>query len=376
MPERLRRRGSLLRLRRALRLDRRDDRGAVAVLIAILAGTGVLLGLAALVVDVGNLYAEREQLQSGADAAVVALAQQCAVGGPDCSSGAGALGIAGAKADANAADSLSGATVVCGRGGSLSPCPAPDANLTACLSPAPGSGDYVEVRTATEEAGGSTLLPPTFAQAVVSGYSGTTVAACARAAWGSPGSARLSLATSICEWMVGTNSGAAYPDPAADRILYLRQTPPAGTCQPDGAGGPTAPGGFGWLTDPGRNCLTPVVVGGSYLTRTRSGVSSACRNLLTTLRSSGEPVLMPVYDTITGTGTSAVFHIRGVAAFVVTGWNLSFSARPSTLTGQDPCASNGHAGTCIYGYYTRTLVPGTATLGGPDLGAHVVALIG
>ncbi len=52
------------------------ERGAVSVLVAIL--MVVLLGFAALAVDIGVLYAERTQLRNGADAAAIAIAQKCA----------------------------------------------------------------------------------------------------------------------------------------------------------------------------------------------------------------------------------------------------------------------------------------------------------
>ena len=58
-----------------LRLLRRDERGAVGVLVAVLLAGGVLLGLGAMVIDVGQLYQERAQLQNGADAAAVAVAK-------------------------------------------------------------------------------------------------------------------------------------------------------------------------------------------------------------------------------------------------------------------------------------------------------------
>jgi uncharacterized membrane protein len=45
------------------------------MLVAIGLGSGVLLGTSALVVDVGRMHVEREQLVSGADAAAMATAQ-------------------------------------------------------------------------------------------------------------------------------------------------------------------------------------------------------------------------------------------------------------------------------------------------------------
>ena len=55
-------------VRPMLRLLGRDDRGAFGVLVGMLFSTGVLLGMAALTIDVGTLYQERAELQNGADA--------------------------------------------------------------------------------------------------------------------------------------------------------------------------------------------------------------------------------------------------------------------------------------------------------------------
>jgi len=59
---------------------RHDERGVVAAIVAILLGTGVLLGMGALVIDVGQIYQERAELQNGADAAALAVAESCALG--------------------------------------------------------------------------------------------------------------------------------------------------------------------------------------------------------------------------------------------------------------------------------------------------------
>lgn len=59
---------------RRLNLD--DEGGAVTVIVAIL--LPVLLGMSALVVDVSRVYQERRELQNGADAAALAVAENCA----------------------------------------------------------------------------------------------------------------------------------------------------------------------------------------------------------------------------------------------------------------------------------------------------------
>src|SRR5262249_58805836 len=60
-----------------LRLLGKDDRGAIGIMVAVLLGGGVLLGMAALVVDVGQIYQNRAELQNGADAGALAVARQC-----------------------------------------------------------------------------------------------------------------------------------------------------------------------------------------------------------------------------------------------------------------------------------------------------------
>ena len=61
-------------------LLRGHDEGAVTMIVAVVLAGGVLLGMAALTVDVGLIHAERRELQNGADAGALAVAQQCAVG--------------------------------------------------------------------------------------------------------------------------------------------------------------------------------------------------------------------------------------------------------------------------------------------------------
>ncbi|MDQ0690147.1 pilus assembly protein TadG-related protein [Arthrobacter sp. W4I7] len=72
-------------MRRLTRKKQPNEHGAVSVIVAILLVT--LLGFAAIAVDVGVIYSERAQLQNGADASAIAIAQKCAKSGtdPQCS---------------------------------------------------------------------------------------------------------------------------------------------------------------------------------------------------------------------------------------------------------------------------------------------------
>ena len=56
----------------------RDERGAVSVVAALLMVP--LVGFAAISVDVAGMYSERQQLQTGADAGALAIAQDCGRG--------------------------------------------------------------------------------------------------------------------------------------------------------------------------------------------------------------------------------------------------------------------------------------------------------
>ena len=158
-----------------LRLLGRDDTGGVAVLVGILIGGGVLFGLGALVVDVGQLYAERAQLQNGADAGALAVAKSCARG--TCTPA-----IATSYANLNSIDRASAVNLVCGSG-TLGGCPASTGTMTDC-PPGPAQGtNYVDVHTSTLTSSGTTLLPPAFAQTLLghTNYTGSTVHACAQA---------------------------------------------------------------------------------------------------------------------------------------------------------------------------------------------------
>lgn len=158
------------------------DRGGVTMLVGILLGL-VLLPSTALVIDVGKLYVERGELQSGADAAAVAVAKGCAGGKCSLSADLNTQRNSAVKyANANAKDGKTQVTQVCGRWGNLPACPTAPSNFTACSDPMP-AGNYVEVRVRTENKDGTHLVPPSLARTLAGkqNYDGTAVGACSRA---------------------------------------------------------------------------------------------------------------------------------------------------------------------------------------------------
>lgn len=365
---------------------RRDDDGAVAVLMAIL--MMALLGAGAIVLDAGSLYAERRQLQNGADAAVLAAAIDCPVL-PDCTGTA--LLQATLKADQNANDGRSDVAspsgpAVCGRGGSLLSC-----NPVSGLGPwdcrplptgALETADFVQVRTQTrrDDADNPSLMPPLLARVLAPGYDGTTVRACARASWGAPAglASGLPLTISDCEFEWMTGAGFAPPPPyppyppGYEQVIHFHSQDGPSPCPTSGAGS-DLPGGFGWL-DTGADCQ--IVTNSDGDATADPGVSppNACspeymKSLI------GTVIYIPVFDRATLSGNNGTYSIKGYAAFVLTGyWFTGQYREPSIVTGLNYCTGEKR---CIYGFFTEELAPVSGTIGtGVHMGVTVVQLSG
>jgi Flp pilus assembly protein TadG len=370
----------IARLARRARRPGRDEQGAVAVLVAILIGGGVLLGMGALVIDAGQLYQERAELQNGADAAAVGVAKTCALGA--CNPAA-----AGTYADANAS-ALTGGTAgvsqVCGSG-TLGSCPAGTGGPTSCPPP-PAGANYVDVSTSTRTASGSTLLPPVFGRAVLgnSGYQGSTVRACAQAEWGTPSAATTAGVTiSACAWDQATQQGTSFapappyppsPQPLASADQVLRPDAGNGAGCAGEPGGADGPGSFGWAAHARGNCTLPIG-GSSFAGRTRASVSFSCQRVLQNSQQHRAPIIVPIYVSVHAGPT---FTLKGFAAFVVTGYHLlgfrgtSFDA-PDWLNPRNGCMGSDY---CLNGYFTQGVVPFTGTFGGTNLGVSAINLTG
>jgi hypothetical protein len=356
-----------------MRLLGADDRGAFGVLIGMLLGSGVLLGMAALTIDVGTVYQERAELQNGADAGSIAVAKSCVV--TTC-----APGTAATYADLNSKDGVSAVTLVCGHdlNGGLPGCPASSGAIYDCPS-APGPGtNYVDVHTATLTSGGSSLLPPVFARALAgnAGYQGSTVLACARAMWGPAVQASKSLAMtlSLCAWTQAT--GGSPPTFGIDTRIFVRDAPNAPTCA-----GLSAPGEFGWLSDIGGCTAAIDLTQSGYAAGSDPGknLSAACQDALTSYVANQTPIYIPIFDTTTGSGSGASYHLVGLAAFILTGYanlNPLKDAIPAPFTKAD-CPNGKTTPSCIFGHFTQALVPMTTTVGGGTyFGATAIKLAG
>jgi Flp pilus assembly protein TadG len=366
-------------LARRVRQQGRDEQGAVVVIVAMLLGGGVLLGIGALVVDAGQLYQERAELQNGADAAAIGVAKTCALGACDPAA-------ATSYADANASRLTGGAagvSLVCGSG-AMGACPASTGAMTDCPPP-PAGVNYVNVYTSTLTASGSTLLPPVFAATLLgnSNYQGSTVRACAQAEWGPPASATaVALTMSACEWDQATQQGAAFPPappqlpaPSADQVLTLKAGNGSGCAtEPAGADGP---GVFSVAAHPRGNCTVPIS-GPTFPGRARPFVSFSCQLILQNAQQQQTPILVPVYVSVSGPGGTGSYTLDGFADFIVTGYNLpgffgSTFYAPDWLNPANSCQGTNY---CLNGYFVQGVAPFTGSLGGTNLGVSVINLTG
>ncbi len=151
-----------------------SDEGVTLVFIAM-AMVGIL-GMTAFAVDFGRMWEERRQLQNGADAAAVAIAEDCVRG--LCDGAYDEYAVAESYVDANARDNAAWAWNV-------------DLDMAA---------QTVTVHNATEDPGGDHKFDMLFAGAV--GFDGFTVGAQATVAWGGLGSpvSTIPIIISQCEW--------------------------------------------------------------------------------------------------------------------------------------------------------------------------------
>lgn len=375
-----------------LRRRARKDGGAAATIVAVLLAGGVLLGMTALVVDVGQLYVEREELLSGADSAAMAIALDCAMDRPECAPEAAAAKAVD-YASANARNEVANA-IVCSNDSRLPPCDDafdPRGNLTDCLGDRPGGIRFVEVRTTTLMPDGSTLLPPSFAQTLVAGYEGTEVGACSRVAWGAPAGG-LAGTWSACEWDLHTQGGTvlappppAEPDHSLEHVISFSTGTTQAVCDA-GPSGFDAPGGFGWLEDDTGQCHT-TVVDDEYDTDPAINITHACIAVLADARANKTVLAVPVYSAVQGVGANITYTLEGFAGFVVTGYNFpgpppGGGGPPGGGPGPNNVASylTGHtchsSNACLIGYYVNGLIDSTEFGEGPIMGAVVVRTVG
>lgn len=338
---------------------RDNERGASAVIVAFF--LVVLLGVAALAIDVGAAYAERAQLQTGADATALAIATDCArgVNCPTAMSDARNL-----LDDDNANDGSSG--------------------IFSVTQPTANS---VRVETNAQEPGSTAdSFSLFFARAM--GVDATIIHAAAVASWGPPASgSTLPWTVSECVFRQSLTpaqrnqldtTGTFTGDPLETHILlrYDERTPAYPGCEAENG---LRPGGFGWL-EPNADCSADIDSdstvdgrpGNSY--PTVRGDPSVCQDVLAGILD--QPVLIPLFSTATDAGgTRTRYNLIGFAAFEVTGYRFGGGPGLNVVDSEAPACTGSCRG--LMGFFTRFVTldeGGIDTGGGDDFGANRVAL--
>lgn len=336
----------------------------MVVLVALL--LLVFMGMGAIVVDIGALYAERRELQNGADAAALAIAKDCAEDGI-CPGDTGARhSIARKYADANASDGAS--------------------NVDRAIIDEPRR--QVTVDTSTARAGAN-IISYSFAQ-ILTGEDGRTVRASAVAEWGAPALATVfPFAISDCNLRHHTAGYTVFPSPTSNtsEFMYrsanrLEAVDPEPLCRssgrPDANGDGRLNGGWTWLQTRTGVCEARLAVGEKVSESTSRAVRMGdvpgdCIGRLSLLQN--KMILVPIFDDadLLGTG-SGWLHIVGFAAFQVTGYKFSTTYSYPAI---HPCPEgvDDDPPTCIRGRWVK--FPGVlpTPVGGPEFGIVAVSLV-
>lgn len=199
-----------------LRLQK-DDGGIVAI-FTIFVSTFVIISLFMMVFDVGSLYSERRTVQNGADSAVLAVTNECAIGGSGAINGSSsaypteicatrnyALDFATKYSNLNAPDGLTNVSEICGTQ-SLGSCSPLTNGQFECKSINPAYVNFARVKTSTKQITGNSISS-LFASIVNPDNSNTTVLGCAQAAWGKAAFAPIYVpfALPICNYTLSGN---------------------------------------------------------------------------------------------------------------------------------------------------------------------------
>jgi len=356
------------RLNSLFRWLKRDD-GISLVLVGVCLAT--LLALAGMAVDLGVVYSERRELRNGADAAALAIAEDCGRGTATCDEPT-ALSTAEQYVDANAWD---GSSTVDG--------------VELTLTGGNTGSVRVLARAWDAAAGESGIRVPLLSML---GFDRVEVGAAATALFGPPASGGgIPLVIGTCEFCTAIGGcppgedSVFGPDSLTTLVFKDPAKDPYAPCPADPAG-KDAPGSFGWLDADGTMCWVESEIEMPLL-QADPGVSpsTGCdpSDLSALLQMSlDEGVLIPVYQAICkdpygeqceegdAGGSNTYYWITGYGSFHLTAYFLGGQYKyPNGFS----CGTGDSADRCIQGYFvTDTLY--TGKVGGADYGLVSVKL--
>ena len=314
-------------------------------LLIISAAIVAFLALTAVVVDSGNDYVQRRQLQNSMDAG--------------SSAGALKVGLAGST-NGDVADAVTNYVTANGTDPTL---------VTAYYTVQDNSGNNIVVRNAVATYGRSNPVPQTLSVngssypvvgvqvegtrtfntyfAGVVGVRQLTV----------PGSSAAYINRGVCA------SSGLFPltlnNTTFNSGIHYEQTDPAYTYQifEKNGGQQNAPGNFGWLTwngDPSATTLANNIqnavnnvsglwsAGDNMQGATGVMASSAVRSDTQWYIDNNVPVIIPIFDTTSGNGANTTYHIVGFAKFRLVA--ITTTGNPKSITGKFQSWESGSDG--------------------------------
>ncbi|CAB4344553.1 MAG: hypothetical protein F2839_07070 [Actinobacteria bacterium] len=389
------------------RLIRRstDERGAAGTIFAVLLGFGVILALATLVVDVGQILTEKRVLQNSADAASLALGQRCAKNLSNCSTSAtatnGAAPTIATIVNGNSPDNASKVDTICGyayRSGSagsngLSSCNALTTKDYDCdtnlQSP---TFQFARIYTSTKTKSGGGALTMYFAKALSGGATyanGVTVHSCSQVYWGaetSTSEVKLPIAISVCNYL-NLGFSSMYPDSSA--TCTNKRTLSGATV----SGTRTGVVGF-WCsgvrcpTWTDQSCATShsMAIGDVLEYVTPTSTKALCTGLTNKIRDAlfaqrDQTLTIPVYKDIPSATAGSAVEVVSFARFTLSAFAMNNTLYKGTTYVASDYASwkpNTCINLCIAGKFSSQLSVGgqldsTGTV--PNLGLQVLRLV-
>lgn len=386
------------------RLRNKGDTGTIALIVAILITSSLVIGMFVLVVDSGALFSERRVIQNASDASNLALVRECALIGngaiagmsvgfssPVCQSPTNATIFAQTYADINSPDTLTDVTEVCGQT-PLNSCLPNSGGIYDCRDVDPKYLHYARVRTATRTASGTKMVN-LFSKILNQNDEGTTVPGCSQSAWGKASYAPIffPIALPICNYQLnGTailrdfssndpvvTAGCQIVDLDGVQFSYVSPTQ-----------GFSLLSGFGC---PGKSAMRTVNVGDILLIESSlQQVEIQCQQLTpsvdfyTQISSFVNSILfVPVVTNVICTSTSVncqgnyQFQVVSFFAFKLIGLKFQNNRIGMAPGGVWPsyCSANSN---CIYGTFERAAVPGADVSTDPNfpaVGAQAIQLL-
>ena len=194
----------------------KSESGTIALIVAILVSSSLVIGMFVIVADTGSLFSERRVIQNAADASSLALVRECAILGngvidgvsagysnPVCANPINAKDFAQKYANLNSPDSLTDVIEVCGKS-PLNVCSSNSGAIFDCKNVDPKYTQYVRVTTSTRTTQG-TSIENVFSKILNQNDAGTSVPGCAQSAWGKSSFAPIffPIALPVCDYALG-----------------------------------------------------------------------------------------------------------------------------------------------------------------------------